>query len=312
MRKNVKFLTSALVASTLLISSFPASFALGDTQFSSRNSTKNQTYTPSYSQNYNNNYNQDNSQDYGQNSGYDTSYNQDYSGGYGNYGQNSGGYTSNTYTNKNKYRIRPLQGRVVTIPPGVGFTASPQNQISTDNVTVGDTVTMQVGSDVAYNGAVAIPAGSTIEGNVVIADKEGMTQRGGRLKIVFNNAILPNGRRIPIKAKIKTNDGSGILIGETGLNRAEGVAKDTVAGAAGGALFGTVMGAIAGGKPGKGAIYGTAIGSGLGLLKAGTDKGNGVIIPAGAPVDIVLDSPLTVSPSASSNYNQPPSSNYNY
>jgi len=110
--------------------------------------------------------------------------------------------------------MRPLQGHVVTIPQGTSFTASTQNQISTDNVNVGDTVTMQVGSDLASNGAVVIPAGSTIEGNVVIADKEGMTQRGGRLKINFTNAILPNGRRIPISARIKTDDGTGILIGE--------------------------------------------------------------------------------------------------
>ena len=328
MRKNVQFFTAAILASTILISTLPASFALGDTEFSSSKANKNQSYTPSYPQN-NNNYSQDSAQDYDQNSGYNTSYNPNSGGGYGNgNGYSNGGYGNSAYGDGGNYRNsgygggnygnsgggygRPLQGHVVTVPVGTEFTASPSSQISTDNVTVGDTVTMQLGSDLAYNGVVAVPAGSTVEGNVVIADKEGMTQKYGRLKIDFTDAILPNGRRVPLKAQIKTDDGSGILIGETNLNRGEGVAKDAAAGAIGGALFGTALGAITH-NVGRGAIYGTAIGGGLGLGKAALDKGNGVTIPAGAPVNIVLKAPLSAGGGAPSHntYNQP-SSNYNY
>ena len=55
------------------------------------------------------------------------------------------------------------------------------------------------------------------------------------------------------------------------------------------------MGALSGGKVGKGAAYGTAVGAGVGLAKSLWDKGVDVEIPAGSQIDIVVDQPVTVT-----------------
>jgi hypothetical protein len=56
-----------------------------------------------------------------------------------------------------------------------------------------------------------------------------------------------------------------------------------------------VFGALAGGDVGKGAALGTAVGAGGGLVKSIWDKGNDVVIPANAAIDIMLTQPITVS-----------------
>ena len=61
------------------------------------------------------------------------------------------------------------------------------------------------------------------------------------------------------------------------------------------AAAGTAMGAMSGGKVGRGAIYGTALGGGLGLIKSIADKGDNVEIPQNAQLDLVLTQPITVS-----------------
>jgi len=95
---------------------------------------------------------------------------------------------------------------------------------------------------------------------------------------------------------IKTDDGTGILKSATVKDSAKGYAKDAVIGTAAGAILGTAIGAIAGGGSGagKGAIYGTAIGGGLGLSKSLWDKGESVEIPANSILEVTIDQPITV------------------
>lgn len=216
-----------------------------------------------------------------------------------NYSQGYQPYTQNFNANNG---FPPLQGRVVTVPSNTYFKVVTTNPISTEFLTQGDTVSVVLGQDFYYGGNVVIPANSVVEGTAVIADRSGRTGKNGRLKIKFTNATTPSGQRIPLSAKLATEDGTGIISGGTNAGRAAGVAKDTAMGAASGALFGTVIGAIAGGRPGKGAWSGTAVGAGLGLGKSMIDKGNEAFIPANTPVDIILDQPLVVSPNLNTNY----------
>lgn len=213
---------------------------------------------------------------------------------YPNYSQNYQPYTP-TYSNQYNY-MPPLQGRVVTIPAGSTLAANTVSTISSEYLTVGDTVNVSLGSDFYAGGSIALPAGSTVEGNVVLAEKAGRTGKNAKLKIKFTSVITPSGQRIPISGKIKTNDETGILLGGTTAGRVGDAAKNAAVGAGVGALMGTIMGPLSGGKVGKGAVYGTAVGGGLGLGKALIDKGGPVEIPAGSPVNIVLDQPATISP----------------
>ena len=62
------------------------------------------------------------------------------------------------------------------------------------------------------------------------------------------------------------------------------------------------MGPLSGGKVGKGAVYGTAIGAGLGLTKSLWDRGEAATIPTGTVVNIVLDQQITYTPQQSYQY----------
>lgn len=227
-----------------------------------------------------------------------------------NYNQNYAGQQNNGYN------LPPLQGRVVTVPQGsVIQGVSPTTTISTQYMTAGDPVTFVLNQPYYYNGSQVLPQGTSIQGNAVIVQKAGFAGSYGKLKVMFNNANLPNGQRIPISGKIATDDGTGILTAGTTVNRVTTAAKDTAIGAGAGALTGLIASAMSGGKKGKGTALMTAVGGGLGLGKSLIDKGGDVTLDAGTPVNIILDQPLTVSGSSSSynnNYNNYNNDNYNY
>ena len=265
-------------------------------------------------------------QDYNYNSGYQTpqTYNT-------NYNQQQPGYNPNYVTPvqnaapapdynynanqgysmpaQNSYNLPPLQGRVITVPTGSvisGVTAG--RTISTKYITPGDSVNFTLNRPYYFAGTEVLPAGTSIQGSAVVAEKAGFAGKFGKLKIVFNNAMLPNGQRVPISGKILTEDGTGLLTGGTTAERVKDVAKNTAVGAGSGALLGLIGSAVSGGKKGQGTAIMTGIGAGAGLLKSGADKGEDVEISPYQPLDIVIDQPLVIG----GNQQQlPPANNYN-
>lgn len=209
-------------------------------------------------------------------------------------------FAANGYTPQYNqgFNANTLKGRVVVVPSGTMIPAIAASNISSETLSVGDNVSLSLGTPFYYNGVVLAPAGSMINGMAVMVEKAGRTGRNGQLKVKFTNIMTPNGQNIPISAKIATNDNSGILMGGTTKDRAKDIAKDTVVGTASGAVLGTAIGAIAGGKSGvgRGAWGGTAVGASLGLGKALLDKGNPVELVPGSPVNIVLDQQASVNP----------------
>ena len=201
-----------------------------------------------------------------------------------------------TYTMPNtNYAKTQLQGKISIIPMGTTFSGVTTSEISSENLNVGDTVVLAMGSPFYYKGAVIAPINSNIIGLVTMAKAAGRAKKTGQLKIKFKEIATPDGRTIPISAKIITNDGSGILKGAATKEKAKDIGKKVAIGAAGGALAGTIFGPVSGGKVGKGAALGTAIGAGLGLGKVMIDKGEDVIIPAGSQLNLMIDSPSTVN-----------------
>lgn len=211
---------------------------------------------------------------------------------------------------QNNYSLPPLQGRVVTVPPGTMLPGATVNRtISSKNMRTGDSVSVIMNQPFYYGGTMVLPAGTNILGTVVMAKSAGRAGRNGQLMVVFNQAITPTGQRIGLTGKLATEDGSGILKGATAMDRTKEVVKDTAVGAGVGALLGTIFGAISGGSAGKGAAIGTAIGGGTGVAKTVVDKGKEVIIEAGQQLDIILDSELRTGgeqapPPPPQNYNQ--------
>ncbi len=192
--------------------------------------------------------------------------------------------------------VSPLQGNVVMVPPNVNIPAVTTMEYNTETMAVGQNVSLVLAQPFSYNGTVVAPAGSTIMGTAIQAKSAGHGTRNGCLQIKFTCLTTPQGQTIPISGKLRTDDGSGIVYGGTKMDTTKEYAKDMGVGAGIGAVAGLTMGALSGGKVGKGAVYGTAVGAGGGLVKSLWDKGGEVVIPANAAVDVVLDQPMTYSP----------------
>ena len=193
-----------------------------------------------------------------------------------------------------------LKGSVTMVPAGTTVTAMLTNPISSEYTTVGQQVSLVLGSDFTYGGKLIAPAGSTVCGTVIEASKAKHGSMNGKLNIRFTQINTPFGTQIPITAVIKTEDGTGVLVGGTKMDVTKEYAKDLAVGSAAGALSGLVFGSLAGGdKLGRGVALGTAVGAGGGLVKSVWDKGNDVEIPANSNIQIEFTQPVTAS---SSNY----------
>lgn len=230
----------------------------------------------------------------------------------GNYQYQQGGYQQpqyqgnyypgggqQTYSSQN-YGQQPLRAHVIVVPAGVQMPAVVSTPISSEYLTMGQPVTVTLGSDFYYNNNLIAPAGSTVCGTVTQVKKATHGTINGNLRLRFTEIVTPYGSRVPISATIKTEDGTGLLVGGTKMDSAKGYVKDMGVGAGAGALTGLIASAISGGAVGKGTAIMTGVGAGAGLAKSLYDKGQDVVIPSGASIQLQVDQPITVNPSASS------------
>ena len=200
-------------------------------------------------------------------------------------------YQSENYN----YNNSNLQGNVVFVPANTIFEAVSMSPISSENASVGDSVSFYLGSDFYYGKNLIASAGSRINGTIIKAKKGSWGNRNGQIQIRFTNIMTPTGQMIPISASIQTTDGSGVLKAGTAKDVTKEYAKDATVGAAAGAVLGTAMGALSGGSVGRGAVYGTAVGGGMALIQNAFEKGGNVDIPQNAQMNIILNQPVTVS-----------------
>jgi len=189
-----------------------------------------------------------------------------------------------------------LKGSVVTVPSGQTFRSVVTMPLSSANLTVGQGVSLALGSDFYYNGNLVAPAGSSVTGTVLEVSKAKHGSMNGKLLLRFSQIVTPYGIQIPISAVIKTSDNTGVLIGGTKMDVAKEYGKDVAIGAGAGALAGVIISPLAGGSIGKGTALATAVGAGGGLAKSIWDKGNDVEIPANSSVELILTQPITVNP----------------
>ncbi len=201
-------------------------------------------------------------------------------------------YSYVTNTNNN---YSTLQGQVVYVPTGTTTSAIISQTLDSKTCSKGMSVYATLNKDFTYNGIEVAPQGSTLNGTITKCKKAGIGNRNGQIQIRFTSITTPSGYNIPVSAMIATTDNTGILKGGATKDSAKDYGKNVAIGAAGGAVLGTAMGPLSGGKVGKGAVYGTAVGGGLGLLNAARQSGEDVQIPANAVMDIYFDQPITLS-----------------
>lgn len=206
-------------------------------------------------------------------------------------------YNSEAYPQEN-YQVNPttLKGRIVTVPAGEDFRAVLTTPISSATAVTGQTVTLALNSDFYYNGNLIAPAGSSVSGTIIEASRAKHGSLNGKLTVRFTNLMTPTGQNIPISAVIKTEDGTGVLIGGTKLDVTKNYAKDLTIGAGAGALAGVIISPLAGGNIGRGTALSTAVGAGGGLAKSIWDKGSDVEIPINSVIELSLTQPITINP----------------
>ena len=201
-------------------------------------------------------------------------------------------YSFNT-TNQGNYST--LKGNVTYVPVGTTTSAILSQTLDSKTCTKGMSIYAILDKDFKYNNIKVASAGSTLNGTVVKCKKAGIGNRNGQIEIRFTSIRTPSGHSVPVSAMIATTDKSGVLKGGATMDSAKDYGKNVAIGAAGGAVLGTAMGPLSGGEVGKGAVYGTAVGGGLGLLNAARQSGEDVQIPANAVMDIYFDQPITLT-----------------
>ena len=157
--------------------------------------------------------------------------------------------------------------------------------VSSQTMSVGETVTATVESPLVKNGQVVLPAGSELSGNVLAVRPAKRVGQHGELDIRFYTATAPNGQKTSLNAVVVTKSGEATMKGDT-------YTMDVVKGvgiAAGGTAAGAVVGTAVGGLlsvAGTGAAVGTAIGGAAGVGYALARKGKAVELPKGSYLQV--------------------------
>lgn len=217
-------------------------------------------------------------------------------GNAGSYTPNTSTYNTNNYSSYGSYQNSTisLRGRVSTVPQGTMLMIKLDQPVSSFSSRLGEDVTATLENDIYVSESVAIPAGSQVMGQVAAIDDADRLGRHGSIDVRFSGVKTPDGRTIPIRAHVVTQDQSGILRGDT-------YKKDILKGvaiAAGGTGVGTLMGLSAGsliGSAGAGALFGLGVGAIGGMGYALARKGKEVVIPHGSRMSIILDQPVSVN-----------------
>jgi len=164
-----------------------------------------------------------------------------------------------------------------TIPAGTNVEVRTNQSISLKNSTSGAIYTGTVNRDVLdANGNVAIPRGS--EAELVVREV------GNRDLALDLQSITMNGRRYMVSGEANSYSASR----KPGVGKNERTAKYV----GGGALLGTIIGAVAGG--GKGAAIGALAGAAGGAGAQTLTRGKEIRVPAESLLTFRLDQPLEV------------------
>ena len=167
------------------------------------------------------------------------------------------------------------------VPEGKNISITLNEPISSATSKPGDAFTAQVKFDVQTRAhpTPIIPAGSTLAGSVVEAQKASQLKGQAKIVVKFNELRLASGKTVPITASLVTEG--------------QDTTKRTAGGIAGGAAAGAILGRIIG-KDTKGAAIGAVAGAAIGTgVVVGLDNKD-VTLPAGTDLVVNVDTELQV------------------
>lgn len=173
--------------------------------------------------------------------------------------------------------------RMATLEPGVTFSATLNEELSTQTNQVGDTFTATVSGNVVRSGETVVPEGARLEGEVTAVQKSGKAGEAAVLKLNFSRVSFRD-ETYPVQLaiteanpEVKSRTTTGEAAGRIGI------------GAAAGAVLGRVIGGDA-----KGTLIGAAVGAAAGTAVVLTTQDADAVLPAGSPMTLRLEETLVV------------------
>jgi len=177
----------------------------------------------------------------------------------------------------------PPPPKPLTIPDGTVLQVRMIDSVDSASNQPGDRFRAALDTPISLDGKVIVPQGADVEGHV--AELKGGGHFTGKPAIALElTALSVNGQRYLLRTNQYSREGSS-----RGKNTAEKVG--------GGAVLGSIIGAIAGG--GKGAALGGVIGAGAGGGVQAASKAPQIHVPSESLVSFTLQSPVTVTPASS-------------
>lgn len=166
---------------------------------------------------------------------------------------------------------------VVTVPVGSQIPVSLSQTLSSHESRAGQPFQAQVVQDIAEDGVVVIPQGSTVYGTVTQAQRPKIGGRA-KLSLSFDSIQLPSGENLPIDASLAR------------VGKSERAKDAAIIG--GGTIGGAILGEAV--DEGEGTVIGAIVGGLAGAAGAKKTKGKPLTLPAGTSITLSLDAPMTV------------------
>ena len=165
--------------------------------------------------------------------------------------------------------------------------------ISSKTSRVGDTFTVTVTEPVySGTGAVVIPPGSELTGQVTAVRRAVKGGRPGELDATFTRVELPNGYRRAMSGSLTELSSESARSDNEGTAKGDTMKHRKVIFIGGGGVGGAVLGGAIGG--GKGALIGGLIGAGAGLLGERYLKGEEAEVKAGTEFGVYLNQAISL------------------
>jgi hypothetical protein len=169
--------------------------------------------------------------------------------------------------------------RTITLPAGTELPLELTTAVSTETASVEMPVSARLRRAVTVDGATVLPAGATVNGEVIEVDRPGRVQGRARLGLRFTSVTV-DGRREDLR--------SNPVMFEGEQTKGEDATKIGA-----GAGIGAIIGGIVGG--GDGAAKGAAIGGAAGTGAVLATRGRDVSLQQGADINATLATPVDIT-----------------
>jgi hypothetical protein len=166
----------------------------------------------------------------------------------------------------------------VTLPEGTIIPVRITETLDSKTAQTNDVFHGSIAGDLGTQGVIAIPQGSPVMGRIVDA-REAAHFKGASLLSIELTDVTARGKKVTLVTDAFNKEGA-----------ARG--KNTAAKAGGGAVVGSIIGALAGG--GKGAVIGGLAGGAAGTGVNAATRGEQAVIPTETLINFRLQSPVTV------------------